>query len=135
MYYEKGSIVQKKNIIFKGTNKIDFRINGHPIIFPVDFGFDDEFFYFFTISSQIHHYPKDPDRYFLLKKKPGTGLKTPSIVDLKYVYKCESFNCIPIGSIPESVNAAMISKFRNYHDLHIDQDCKELLSILEVSKV
>lgn len=135
MFYDRGSIVKKKNITFKQSNMIDFRIAGHPVLFPVDFGFDDDFFYFFTLSSQVHHYPKDPDRYFLLKKTPRSGLKTNSIVDLKYVYKCDAFNEVPMGKIPEPINSEIISKFYSYNELHIDQDCKELLEILETSKI
>lgn len=132
MDYSKGTIVKKKNIRFKQTNKVDSRMNGHPIIFPVDFGFDDDHFYFFTLSSQTYYYTKEPARYYLLPKIPGSGLKTPSIVDLKYVYKCDCFNSIPEGEIPENVNKSIIHKFYNYKDLIVDDDCKELLDILEM---
>lgn len=131
MNYPKGTIVMKNNIKFKPSNKVDFRMKGHPIIFPVDFGFDDNYFYYFTLSSQTHHYAKEEARYYPLKKLPGSGLKTPSIVDLKYVYKCECFNTIPTGEIPDHVNDKIIEKFRNYEGLIVDGECTELLNILE----
>ncbi|MCU9614066.1 pyridoxamine 5'-phosphate oxidase family protein [Caldibacillus lycopersici] len=119
----------KKNIRFKQSNQIDFRTHGHPILFPINFGFDDDYLYFFTLSSQIHHYTKEPSRYFTLKK--SSGLKAPSIVDLKYVYKCESFNSVPMGIIPETINSQLIAKFFIYNEIEIDQDCRELLALLE----
>lgn len=131
MNYSKGTIVKKRNIKFKPLNKVDFRMNGHPIIFPVDFGFDDNHFYYFTLSSQVHHYTREPARYYMLPKMPGSGLRTPSIVDLKYIYKCDFFNTIPEGEIPEHVNKAIIHKFSEYEGLILDNDCKEFLAILE----
>jgi hypothetical protein len=135
MIYDKGTIIKKKNIRFKQTDMIDFRLGGHPVLFPVDFGFDDNFFYFFTLSSGVEYYTKDPNRYFLLKKGSGSGLKTNSIVDLKYVYKCKAFNDIPEGKIPDWLNLQIINKFKSYEGIVIDTDCEEFLNILETSKV
>lgn len=131
MYYERGTLINKKNILFKQSNKLDSRIHGHPVILPIDFGFEDSYLYFFTLSSQIEHYIKEPERYFLLKKTRGSGLRTNSIVDLKYVYKCEFFNTIPTGIIPKNLNYEIIKKFYKYNNVVVDEDCREFLGLVE----
>uniref|UniRef100_UPI000497B054 hypothetical protein n=1 Tax=Alkalibacillus haloalkaliphilus TaxID=94136 RepID=UPI000497B054 len=61
MDYDKGAILTKTNIRFKQTDKIDHRIGGHPILLPIEFGFTDDYLYYFTLSSQTQHYVKDKD--------------------------------------------------------------------------
>lgn len=134
MYYYEGAIIKKKNIYFKGTRLIDTRISGHPILLPIKSTFDDKYIFYFTISSQVHHYAKDPDRYFLLKSTPNTGLKTNSIVDLKYVYKCEKENIPEMGYIGDEVLKALIDKFLRYNGVEKDSECEELIGLISYSK-
>lgn len=130
MHYYEGSIIKKKNIVFKQTNLIDFRMGGHPILLPIEFPSIDENIYYFTISSQVHHMSSDQDRYYLLKKIPGSGLKVPSIVDLKYVYKCEKENIPEMGSLPPHLNQAILDKFLSYIGVNNDSECLELLNLV-----
>lgn len=128
MVIEEGTIFRKNNIVFKENNKIDTRINSHPLLIPIEIEFDDEFIYFFTISSQIQHYTRDKDRYYLLKKGRGNGLKKTSIIDLKHVYKCIRNFHVPDGYLHPSEVKSIIDQFLNYPNLNMDADCQELIS-------
>ena len=119
---------RKKNLIFKGTNSIDTRLNGHPALIPIDIDFNDDVIYFFTISSQIQHYVREKERYFMLSPQRGTGIRTASIVDLKYVYKCERKSYNPEGYVHNDIVEKIINKFASYPDVELDDDCNELLS-------
>ncbi|MES1038936.1 hypothetical protein [Peribacillus simplex] len=130
MIFTEGTIIKKKNIVFKQTNMVDFRMGGHPILLPIEFGFDDSIMYYLTLSSQIHHYSKDPERYYPLKKKSGNGLKTASLVDLKYVYKCPKISTNPMGNIDPYDLEQVMNKFLRYMGIVKDNDCNELLALI-----
>jgi hypothetical protein len=130
MRYFEGSIIKKKNITFKQSNLLDFRMGGHPILLPIEYEFTDNEIYYFTISSQIHHLASDPDRYYLLKNIPGSGLKVPSIVDLKYVYKSSKENVPEMGVLPTHLNKAILDKFLSYLGISKDVECEELIKLV-----
>lgn len=130
MNYRRGDIFDKSNIVFKETMRNDLRLNGHPMIIPIDIGFTDDFYYFFTVSSQIQHYAADPERYFRLQKGRGTGLPKTSIVDLKHVYKYSKQSHDVRGSLPYSEVSQLLSKFHAYENKNLDVDCQELMGVL-----
>ena len=68
MDYDRGDIILKSGLKFKGTDRLDFRLAGHPIVILKDVSFDDDYIYFLTLSSQIAHINYEPDRYYLVKK-------------------------------------------------------------------
>lgn len=135
MNYEQGTILKMKNIVFKGTQRLDFRMGGHPVLLPIEFGYSDDYMYYLTLSSQIHHYSKDSSRYALVKKRRGNGLDTNSIVDLKYVYKCPKTNNIPKGCLYDEQHQEVVSKFLDYIDVVKDTDCVELFALLPQNAV
>ncbi|MGE7586490.1 hypothetical protein [Peribacillus sp. NPDC101480] len=130
MHYYEGTVIKKKNILFKGTDKIDFRMGGHPILLPIPFDHDDEYIYYLTLSSQVERYPHDKERYALVKKVRGSGLDTNSIVDLKYVYKCPKTNNVPKGCLGPEALQEVVTKFLNYIGVVKDSDCNELLALI-----
>ncbi|WP_040403319.1 hypothetical protein, partial [Alkalibacillus haloalkaliphilus] len=73
---------------------------------------------------------KDKDRYFLLKKEECPGLRFPSIIDLKYVYKCERYNSAPITFVPDFLNDQILDKFLKYEYLIKDDDCEEFMQLI-----
>lgn len=131
MNYDKGSIFNKKNIQFKETEKLDLRVNGHPMLIPIDIDFMDNYYYFFSISSQVQYYGKDSDRYFPISKGNGTGLSKASLVDLKHVYKQEKQSHDVRGFLTESQISALVKKFCEYANRNNDIDCTELLGLID----
>lgn len=130
MVYDQGDIFTKKNIQFKETAKHDLRLNGHPMVIPIDIDFMDDYYYFFTISSQVQYYTKDSDRYFPIPKGSGTGLTKASLVDLKHVYKQEKQSHNVRGNLTRTQVTALVKKFCEYANKNNDVDCTELLSLL-----
>lgn len=130
MHYERGSILTKHNVVFKGTQRLDFRMGGHPVLLPLEFSFDKDHLYFFTLSSQTQYYISDPERYYLLSSGNGSGLKKPSIVDLMYVYKCDRYNAVPHGVLNDRDMNNLVRQFLNYDSRVIDADCGELIQLI-----
>lgn len=130
MDYPEGTILQIKNIKFKGTERLDFRLNGHPVILPIFTNHSNDI-YFFTSSSKTGHYATDKDRYFLTGNLPKCGLPLPCIIDLKHAYKIENKNFTPKSPIPISELRKMITKAVNYKDKSLDNDYVELLKLIK----
>lgn len=129
MNYFQGDIVNKGNLTYKDTNSIDLRLNGHPVIIPVDIDIMDEFHFFFPMTSQIQKYNLEPERYFIVAKGNGTGLKKTSMIDLKYVYKYRNQAHKIWGNLPEKVFSELMQKFHDYNKKHIDDDLEDFLRL------
>lgn len=126
MDYTKGDIIKKNNIVFKGTEKIDTRLGGHPIVILSDVGFEDDYIYFLTMSSQVHHVNTDPDRYSKLNPDKCNRLPKISIVDLKYIYKSENTNIPSRSYVSEEDFKIIIQKLKKYQSTHEDEIFKEV---------
>lgn len=129
--YQEGDIFDKTNIVFKETGKRDLSLHGHPMLIPVNIDFDDNYYYFFTISSRLHYYATEPSRYFPISKGNGTGLIKPSLVDLKHVYKYRKQSHNIRGYLDERSTRELITKFNEYDKKNRDsdfQDFEEFLS-------
>lgn len=127
MNYFKGDILNKGNLTYKDTNSIDLRLNGHPVIIPIDVDIMDEFHFFFPMTSQVHKYTLDPDRYFIVAKGNGTGLKKTSMIDLKYIYKYRNQAHNIWGNLPDQVLNDLMVKFQDYSQKHADDDLSQFL--------
>lgn len=90
IYYE-GDIVTVKNIIFKDTNQMDTRINGHPVIVLNSIKEFGEKVYSLKMSSSYSSV-EELKNYYLLKPSKANGLRKASYVDLRYVYDFECTN-------------------------------------------
>jgi len=130
MNYFRGDLFTKQNLIFKDSSMLDTRLNGHPVVIPVDIDMNDDFYYFFPITSQIQKRAMEPSRYFLLKRGNGSGLNKTSMVDLKCVYKQRKQSHEVQGCLDERVLDNMIEQFKNYNNKLIDSDSRELLEIV-----
>lgn len=130
MNYQEGDIFDKTNIQFKETLKNDLRLHGHPMLLPIEVGFMDDYYYFFSISSQVHYYTLDPNRYFPIPKGNGTGLTKPSLVDLKHVYKYRKQSHNVRGNLSSAQVKQLMDKFKKYSEKNADIDCNELLGTL-----
>lgn len=135
MFYTKGDIFDKTNVIFKESSKRDISLHGHPMLIPIDIDFTDNHYYFFTISSNLKYYAADPDRYFPIPKGNGSGLTKPSLVDLKHVYKERKQSHNIRGSLRASDATKLIEKFIDYANKNTDGDCIELLDNLSSEKI
>ena len=130
MEYESGSVIRVKNIKFKGTEKLDLHIHGRPVLIPHEVAFADDYHYYLTLSTQVHNYTKDKERYYLLKAMRNCGLPEPCIVDLKYSYRHKKNNCICREPIPNHLLDKVIERAKFYKEKESDEDYLELLKIL-----
>lgn len=130
MDYDKGTVLQLKNIRFKETDRTDLGLAGHPVVLPIEVNHNDDI-YFFTSSSQTHHYTLDADRYFLTGNLPQCGLPDKSIIDLKHVYKWEHKNYQPKNPIPKNQLSKMIAKIVDYKNKNLDEDYVDFLDMLK----
>ena len=130
MKYDKGSIIKKSNIIFKGTNKLDFRIGGHPVVLSHSFDYDDEYIYFLTLSSRDDLYVEEPLRYYLVKPDKNNKLKKPSIIDLKYIYKDKNSNIPETGILKNFDYKEMLKKLIAYQGTNPDSYFEEISTVL-----
>ena len=132
MDYDRGDIILKSGLKFKGTDRLDFRLAGHPIVILKDASFDDDYIYFLTLSSQIAHINYEPDRYYLVKKDNYNRLRKTSIVDLKYIYKSENINVTRKTFLSSDDFKKMLDKMRSYDEIIKDDDFKEINEILDI---
>lgn len=119
MEYEEGTILKLKNIKFKGTNKLDFRMNGHPVVVPIYTGYNDDIFYF-TSSSKVNHYATEKDRYYLTGNLPKCGLPLTCIIDLKHVYRAVNANFLPKVPLPSQELKKLINKALDYDSKNLE---------------
>lgn len=124
MEYIAGDIIKEKNTKFKGTGNLDFHLSPRPVLLPIDFSMDDDFIYYFTMGSDLSYYAREPERYEILKKE--NGLKKPSLLDLKYVYKRRKSMKSVETTLREDDLKRLIQKHIEYEGLCKDEDCLEL---------
>lgn len=130
MDYNKGEIIKKQNIKFKGTHKLDFRVGGHPVAIPLKINYDDEVLYFLTFSSRDDLYVSEPDRYLLVTPDNNNRLRKTSIIDLKYIYKDKNVNIPPSGILKDEDYTALIQKMNDYQANNPDEYYHELIALL-----
>ena len=130
MDYDKGEIIKKSNIKFKGTHKLDFRIGGHPVVLPIETKDENEFLYFLTFSSRDDLYVNEPDRYLLVAPDKYNKLRKTSIIDLKYIYKEKNANTPPMGILNRRDYTELIRKFNTYQADESDEYYDEIRTFL-----
>lgn len=127
MDYSNGSIFKKTNIRFKDSNRLDFRMGGHPVTVPIEIHSDHQFLYFLTFTSQVEWLTSDINRFYFVKKGNGTGLTENSIIDLKCIYKVENANIPEMGIMLPGDYNNMIQKFLKYQTtIHTDEFFEEI---------
>lgn len=87
-----GDIIMAKNLMFKDNNKIDTRLNGHPMLVLNNVENINDIAYCLHVSS---NYAKDLKHYYEIK------LSKDCYIDLKYVYKIE---CKVQMEVKETIN-------------------------------
>jgi hypothetical protein len=112
MNYRCGTIIMRKGIKFKDGG-YDTRKFGHPTITTYDLGFDDEYAYFLTATSSVELYPSKEEEYYLASASPS-GLKKPSLINLKFIYKVPHSFQREAGCLTPSQFVDMIKKFVDY---------------------
>lgn len=124
MNYCCGSIFMRKGIVFKDGG-YDTRKFGHPTVTTFDLGFDDDHAYFLTTSSQIEIYPSKEDEYYMASPT-REGLKKPSLINLKFIYKVPHGFQRETGCLPPRQFYEMIKKFVEYQSKVPDEYFREI---------
>lgn len=126
MNYECGTIHIRKDIKFKDGG-IDTRRFGHPTVVALDTNFKTSHIYYLTMSSNPSALAEDVDReYFLLKPTRKNQLRSPSYINLKFIYKVENSFMPDKGCIDRDVFVGLMKKFMAYQEAFPDPLYNEL---------
>ena len=118
MEYKKGTIVMKKNIIFKDNGRADNKFS-RPVALPIAKSEFDDLFYFLTITSSDKTYLNNSDNFYPIEPVKGkTGeLKKPSYVNIDCIYK-ESANEVThiFAGLPPMVFRDLIRTLKEHQE-------------------
>lgn len=114
----------RKGIKFKDGGP-DLRRFGHPTITTFDLGYTDSHVYFLTATSEVDIYPSKENEYYLAAST-REGLKKPSLINLKFIYKVPHTFQREIGCLPESQFYEMVNKFVDYQSKFPDEYYSEV---------
>jgi hypothetical protein len=128
MRYEKGSIISRKDIKFKGNNLLDTRAHGHPVSILLETDFMDDHVFFLSMGSDPRFWVKNPKRYLPIKpNKRDNCLRKPSYIDLQYVYKYDKKNIPETGCLSIEDYSMLIHRLIDYQrNIHRDIDFNEI---------
>lgn len=127
--YKKGTIVQKRNIIFKDGQSDPHCC--HPAMIPVASDEISSDTYYLLITSQDWEYENDPDAYFSLSDCwEDAYLVKPSFINLKNIYKGHVVEK-KCGGLERSIFKQVIQKLKAYQEEHPDEYYDELKSKLK----
>jgi hypothetical protein len=115
MIYDKGSIINRKDIRFKENNLLDTRAFGHPVAILLETDFTDDTVFFLTMGSDDKYFIKDPIRYLPIKpNRQSNRLRKTSYIDLKYVYKYDKKNISDTGCLSPEDYTELLHRLINY---------------------
>lgn len=98
-----------KNIVFKDTNTIDTRLNGHPMVVLNEVSKIGDKVYLLKLSGSFGSMDQF-NNFYSLKAGPATGLRKASYVDLRYVYEKECNNAQPVAHLSQNEYQKMVKK-------------------------
>lgn len=130
----RGEIVYRDNIVFQDTGKLDLKITGHPTMTIIE---DDEYSYFFLITSTRVKGARNRHRYISLKKTKMNGLKKNSFIDIAYVFKEKKRNIPPIGEVDTQTYSLLMVDFikmiKEGKRIYTKEQWSVILRMLELS--
>jgi hypothetical protein len=124
MIYDKGNVIEKRDLIFKDNNTPDPK-GKHPVMIAIAVTEDNQYMYFLTLTSQTDKYfenPKLQDQYFLLKKTEYNMLKKSSLVNLQSIYKEHVSNDYPVAFVQPDEYRKLVRKFKSWQETTITPD-------------
>lgn len=109
--YFPGDIISVKNIIFKDTNTIDTRLNGHPMMVLNKVSLIGDKVYLLKLSGSYG--AMDQLKNFYPLKNIGAGLRKASYIDLRYVYERKCNNIQPVAFVSTGEYEKIIKALSN----------------------
>jgi flagellar biosynthesis component FlhA len=132
MRYDKGTVIEKRGIVFKDTATPDPR-GRHPAMIAIAVSDDNQYMYFLTLTSQVEkyfEYPANREKYMIIKKSQYNMLKKTSLVNLQNIYKDVVADDNPVAFIQPKELRELIKKFKNYQNCHPDEYYDEIRDLL-----
>lgn len=132
MSYDKGTVIEKRGIIFKDTYTPDPK-GKHPAMITIAVSDDNQYMYFLTLTSQVDKYFEQPqyqDMYAILKKTPMNMLKKTSLVNLKNIYKVENTNEHLVAFVQPDEYSKIVKKFKKYQSKNPDEYYDEIKDLI-----
>lgn len=111
MFFEEKDILMLKNIKFK-NGLLDTSIYGHPVLV---IKVEDGYFYYLTITSSDKTAYSN-EFYKICKDKTNKFKKTVNYINLKYIYKAEIKNYIPVGYLTDEVYNEVMNELYYYQE-------------------
>jgi hypothetical protein len=121
MIYKKSDIITKRNIKFKDSNKLDCRINGHPVVVLLDLNHESEMVYFLKMSGSFSS-TESLSACFPIKPDKDNKLRKASYADLRYVYKSIYENIFSRANLSLQCFNLMIMRLKTYQSALPDKD-------------